>query len=49
MSDLKDEIENMFENEIEIEKPYEIVDIVERILHFSWQNQGVALKILTPD
>ena len=34
----------------EIEKPNEIVDIVEKILEFNKQNQlGVGLKILTPD
>ena len=50
LSDLKDEIENLSEKDIEIEKPYEIVDIVERILHFNRQNQeGQGLKILTPD
>lgn len=30
-SNLKNEIEKMSENEIEIEKPYKIVDILERI------------------
>ena len=40
LSDFKDEIE----------KPFEIVDIVERILEFNRQNQeGQGLKILTPD
>ena len=34
----------------EIEKPSEIVDIVEKILEFNKQNQqGRGLKILTPD
>ena len=50
LSDLRDEIENLSENEIEIEKPYEIMDIVERILHFNRQNQkGQGLKILMSD
>ena len=50
LSDLKNEIENMNEEEKEIEKPNEIVDIVEEILEFSKQNQtGVGLKILIPD
>ena len=50
ISDLKNEIENMNEEEKEIEKPNEIVDIVEKILEFSKQNQtGVGLKILIPD
>ena len=42
------------EEEKEIEKPNEIVDIVEKILEFSkekqqGQGQGQGLKILTPD
>ena len=32
MSDLKDEIKEMSENEIEKEKPYKIVNIVERFV-----------------
>ena len=40
----------MAEDEIKIEKPYEIVDIVEKILQFNKQNQeGQGLKILTPN
>ena len=40
----------MSKNEIEIEKPDKIVDIVEKILQFNRQNQeGQGLKILTPD
>ena len=40
----------MDENEIEIEKPSEILDIVEKILEFNNQDQeGQGLKILTPD
>ena len=47
--DLKNEIKKMSEDEIKIEKPYEIVDIVEKILEFNKQNQeGQGLKILTP-
>ena len=38
LSDLKNEIEKMSEDEIKIEKPYKIVDIVEKILEFSKQN-----------
>ena len=50
LSDLKNEIEIMSEDEIKIEKPYEIVDIVEKIFEFNrsyqeWQ----GLKILTPN
>ena len=44
--DLKNEIEKMSENEIKIEKPYKIVDIVEKILEFNEQNQqGKGLQI----
>ena len=50
LNDLKKEIENMGEEEKEIEKPNEIVNIVEEILEFNKQNQsGQGLKILTPD
>ena len=35
LSDLKKEIENMSEEEKEIEKPNEIIDIVEKILEFN--------------
>ena len=50
LNDLKNEIKKMSEDEIKIEKPYEIVDIVEKILEFNKQNQeGQGLKILTPN
>ena len=50
LSDLKNEIENMGEEEKEIEKPNQIIDIFEEILDFNKQNQqGKELKILTPD
>ena len=50
LSDLKNIIENMGEEEKENEKPSEIKDIVEEILKFNKQNQeGEGLKILTPD
>ena len=40
----------MVEEEKEIEKSNEIIDIVEKILEFNKQNQqGQGLKILTPD
>ena len=49
-SDLKKETENTSEEGKEIEKPNEIIDIVEKILEFNKQNQqGQGLKILTPD
>ena len=39
----------MSEGEIKIEKPYEIVDIVEKIIEFNKQKQQEhGLKILTP-
>ena len=47
---MKNEIEKIGEEEKEIEKPNEIVDVVEKILTFNKQNQeGQRLKILTPD
>ena len=40
----------MSEDEIKIEKPYKIMDIVEKILKFNEENQsGKGLKILTPN
>ena len=49
LTDLKEEIEDMSEQEKEIEKPDVIVDIVEEILEFNNQKQGQGLKILTPN
>ena len=50
LSDLKNEIKKISENKIEIEKPNEIVDIVEKIIDFKKQNQeGQGLKILSPE
>ena len=44
--DLEKEIKKMSKDEIKIEKPYEIVGIVENILKFNEQNQqGKGLKI----
>ena len=48
LSNLKNEIKKMCEDEIKIEKLYKIVDIVENILKFNRQQQGKGLKILTP-
>ena len=49
-NDLKNGIEKISEYEIKIEKPYEIVDIVEKILEFNRQNQQrQGLKIITPN
>ena len=39
----------MTEEEKEIENPNEIIDFVENILEFNRQQQGQALKILTPN
>ena len=50
LEDLKEEIKKMSKEEIEIEKPDEIVRVVEMILDFNKQNQqGKGLKILTPN
>ena len=50
LRDLKEEIEDMSEEEKETKNPNEIVDIVEKILKFNIQNQeGQGLKILTPN
>ena len=46
--DLNNEIEKMSKDEIKTEKPYKIVDIVEKILKFNQRNEeGKGLKILT--
>ena len=39
LNNLKNEIKKMSEDEIKIEKPYKIVDIVEKILKFNEANQ----------
>ena len=50
LSDLKDEIKEMSEDEIKIEKPHKTVNSVENILEFDRRNQeGQRLEILTPD
>ena len=50
LSDLENEIKKMSEDEIKTEKPYKIVDIVEKILESNKQNQeGKGIKILTPN
>ena len=50
LGDLKNEIEDMSNEEKEVEKPCKIVDIVEKIPYFNKQKQrGKGLKILTPD
>ena len=51
LKDLKEEIKKMSKEEIEIEDPKLIVNIVEKILKFNKQDQqkGQGLKILTPN
>ena len=50
LSDLKSETENMSEEQKEIVKPSEIINVVKKILEFKKQNQqGHGLKILTPN
>ena len=52
LSDLKDEIKKMSEDEKEIEKPDKILKIVKEILDFNKKirkQQGLELKILTPN
>ena len=50
LTDLKNEIKEMSEDEKKIEKPDKILKIVEEILEFNKQNQsGKGLKILTPN
>ena len=49
LRDLKEEIENMNEQEKETENPNEIVNIVEKILEFNRQQSRQGLKILTSD
>ena len=48
--DLKNKTKEMSEDETEIEKPCEVIDIVKEILDFNNQNQKEEeLKILTPE
>ena len=50
LSDLKNETENMDEEEKETEKPNQIIDVVEEIIEFNKKKQeGKGLKILTLD
>ena len=50
LQDLKEEIEEMSEEERKIEKPDRTVKIIEDILKFNKQNQeGKGLKSLTPN
>ena len=47
LRDLKEEIEDMSEQEKETENPTEMVNIVEKILGFNRQQSGQGLNILT--
>ena len=47
LRDLREEIEDMSEQEKEIRNPNEIVDIVDMDLDSNWQQQSQWLKILT--
>ena len=51
LKDLKEKIKKMSKEEIKIEKPYNIVKVVEKIHKFNEQNQqkGQGIKILTPN
>ena len=49
LRDLKEEIEDMSEEEKEIENLNKIVKLVGNILEFNRQQQGKGLKILTPN
>ena len=49
LSDLKDKIKEMSEDEKESDQPDKILKLVEKIIEFNKQNQsGQGLKILTP-
>ena len=50
LKDLKEEFKKMSEEEIELEDPESILEVVEKILKFNEQNQqGQGIKILTPN
>ena len=49
LTDFKNEIKIMSKNDIESEKPNEVVNAVEKILEFNEQQKGKGLKILTPN
>ena len=49
LTDFKNRINSMCENEIRFEKANEMVNIVEKILEFNRQQQRQGLKIITPD
>ena len=47
MTDFKNRINSMSENEIRFEQPNEIVNVVEKILEFNTKQQERGQKILT--
>ena len=50
LEDLEKEIKEMSKEEIEIEKPYNIVKVVKKVLDINKINQqGKGIKILTPN
>ena len=49
LRDLKEEIEDMSEEEKETKNPNGIIDIVENIFEFNRQQRAQGLKILTPN
>ena len=49
LTDFKNRINSMCENEIRFEQANEMVNIVEKILEFNRQQQRQGLKIITPD
>ena len=50
LEDLEKEIKEMSKEEIEIEKPYNIIKVVKKILDFNKHSQdGQGIKILTPN
>ena len=51
LKDLEKEIKEMSKEEIETEKPYDIVKVVKKVLDSNKQNQqeGQGIKILTPN
>ena len=46
---LKDEVKKMSEDEKELKEPNKLLDMNKKILDFNREQQGLGLKILTPD
>ena len=46
---LKDEVKKISEDEKEIKEPNKLLDMNKKILDFNREQQGLGLKILTPD